>query len=194
MSEKVLHIKNMVCDRCIRVVKEELEKLGLVVKDVKLGRVIIGNPENIDIDQVAQVLQENDFELLVEKKARLVEKIKMLIIELVQSGDLEFMNINLSDYLSSKIGHDYAYLSGLFSAVESITIEKYFILQKIEKVKEYLVYDENTLSEISYRLGYSSVQHLSSQFKKVTGFTPTQFKRLKRRDRRSLDKVVSVKK
>ncbi|MFQ6606547.1 MAG: helix-turn-helix domain-containing protein [Fidelibacterota bacterium] len=194
MREKVLHIKNMVCNRCIRVVREELEKLGLIVEDVKLGHVIIGNPEEIDIEQVSRVLQENDFELLVEKKARLVEKIKMLIIDLVQSGDLEFMNINLSDYLRSKIGHEYAYLSGLFSAVESITIEKYFILQKIEKVKECLVYNENTLSEISYRLGYSSVQHLSSQFKKVTGFTPTQFKRLKKRDRRSLDKVASAKK
>jgi AraC family transcriptional regulator len=127
---------------------------------------------------------------LEDKRARLVEKIKTLIIELVQSEKLENLHINLSDYLSDKTGKDYAHISNLFSALENLTIEKYFILQKIERVKELLVYGDLTLSEISYQLGYSSVAHLSAQFKQVTGFSPSEFRKLKAHPRRPLDEVA----
>ncbi len=191
MDKVIIHVKNMVCDRCIRVVKEELESLGLIVNDIQLGTVNITNPENsLDYDAIAKVLSENGFELLVGKKARMVEKIKTAIIELVHSDELENMDVNLSDYITGKVGKDYPYLSNLFSSIESITIEKYFIFQKIERVKELLVYDELSLSEIAYRLGYSSVQHLSNQFKKITGLTPSYFKKLKEIKRSSLDKVA----
>lgn len=180
----------MVCDRCIRVVREEMERLGLTVMDIHLGRLVLVEPEEgFPLERMETVLKQNGFELLVEKSAQLVEKIKTIIIELCQGKELEFMNINLSDYISGKIGRDYSYLSNLFSSVESITIEKYFILQKIEKVKELLIYNELSLSEIAYRLGYSSVQHLSSQFKKITGMTPSYFKKSKKLNRASLDQV-----
>ncbi|NOZ04177.1 MAG: helix-turn-helix transcriptional regulator [FCB group bacterium] len=181
----------MVCDRCIRVVKEELEELGLIINDIQLGTVRVANTErSLDYDAIAKVLSENGFELLIGRRARLVEKIKTAIIELIHSDELENMNINLSGYITEKVGKDYPYLSNLFSSIESITIEKYFILQKIERVKELLVYDELSLSEIAYRLGYSSVQHLSNQFKKITGLTPSYFKTLKKIKRSSLDKVA----
>jgi AraC-like DNA-binding protein len=190
MKTSVFHIKNMVCDRCIRVVREEMERLGLTVMDIHLGRLVLVEPEEgFPLERMETVLKQNGFELLVEKSAQLVEKIKTIIIELCQGKELEFMNINLSDYISGKIGRDYSYLSNLFSSVESITIEKYFILQKIEKVKELLIYNELSLSEIAYRLGYSSVQHLSSQFKKITGMTPSYFKKSKKLNRASLDQV-----
>ncbi|MFQ6612902.1 MAG: helix-turn-helix domain-containing protein [Fidelibacterota bacterium] len=190
MKTSVFHIKNMVCDRCIRVVREEMENLGLSVVDIHLGRLVILEPaKGFPLERMESVLKQNGFELLVEKNAQLVEDIKTLLIELCQGRELEFMNTNLSDYISGKLGRDYAYLSNLFSSVESITIEKYFILQKIEKVKELLIYNELSLSEIAYRLGYSSVQHLSSQFKKITGMTPSYFKKSKKLDRESLDQV-----
>ena len=184
-----LHIKNMVCDRCKMVVKAELEKMGYHPFSVELGEVMFKkelSPE--EKTKLNKNLQTVGFELIDDKKSRLIEKIKNLIIELVHRQD-STLKINLSDYLSSQLNHDYNYMTNLFSEVEGTTIEKYFIGQKIEKVKELLVYDELTLSEIAWQLNYSSVAHLSSQFKKVTGLTPSHFKNIRAQKRKPLDKV-----
>ncbi len=188
MEDKTLFVKNMVCSRCIKVVKEELEKLGLKVNYIVLGEVrVTGNVNN---KLIKKSLENNGFQLLDDRQATIIEKIKISIIELIHysKGD-ELPDVNFSTFLSDKIGMSYQHLSSLFSSLEGITIEKYIINQKIEKVKELIVYDELTLSEISYRLGYSSVQHLSNQFKKTTGFSPTQFKLIKERKRTALDKI-----
>lgn len=184
-----IYIKNMVCNRCIMVVKSELEKLGFQPLNLTLGEVELekklSNKDKITIDNH---LQDFGFELIDDKKSRLIGQIKSLIIELVHQQNSELKS-NLSDYLGSKLHHDYTYLSNLFSEVEGTTIEKYFIAQKIEKVKELLVYDELSLSEIAFQLHYSSVAHLSSQFKKVTGLTPSHFKNIKTDKRKPLDEV-----
>jgi AraC-like DNA-binding protein len=155
--------------------------LGLV----KLDRALPAEKEK----QIRKLLAAEGFEWLDDQKTKQVEEIKKVIIELVHYGELDEMNNRLSDYLSQKLNKDYHYLSTLFSSIENTTIEQYFILQKIEKVKEWLVYNEFTLSEIAYKLGYSSTAHLSAQFKKVTGFTPSQFKSLKEHNRKPLDKL-----
>lgn len=173
-----LTIKNMVCGRCVRVVRDELTNLGLNVLDVHLGSAEIDKkPEKAMLGKIANVLNENGFELLDEKGTKVIEQIKNIIINLVHynKGDKKESE-NYSSYISRKLNLDYNYLSNLFSSIEGITIEKFIILQKIEKVKELLVYDEQSLGEIAFNLGYSSVQHLSSQFKGVTGITPSQFK------------------
>jgi AraC-like DNA-binding protein len=173
------------------VVKEELIKIGLKVKNVELGEATIEtNNKPVNFDEVRNILETNGFELLDDKQGILVEKIKTLVIEKIQAtqpGEIE--KFNFSKYLSENLNVTYQYLSHLFSSLEDTTIEKYIIHQKIEKVKELLVYDELTLSEIAFNLGYSSVQHLSSQFKKVTGFTPSHYKSLKHKKRIPLDKV-----
>ena len=184
-----IFIKNMVCNRCIMVVHNELDKLGLNVKNIKLGEVTLSKettPEEKNKLDKALVLL--GFELIDDKKSRIIEKIKNIIIELVhhQNNDAK---TNLSDVLSSQLHHDYNYLSNLFSEIEGTTIEKYFIAQKIEKVKELLVYDELSLSEIAFRLNYSSVAYLSNQFKKVTGLTPSYYKQIRDDKRKPLDKV-----
>lgn len=194
MATKILHIRNMVCDRCIRVVKEELEKLNFQVENVKLGEAIIASENVIDQAGIKKVLEENGFELIDDKQAKLVEEIKIAIIDLIHSQpENKPEKTSFSKYLSNKFYMSYQHISSVFSSKEGITIEKYFINQKIEKAKELLVYDELTLSEISYKLGYSSVQHLSNQFKKTTGFTPSEFKRLKNKNRFSLDKITDKK-
>lgn len=179
----------MVCDRCIMVVQNELDKLGLEAKSVKLGEVILINElKNNEKQALEKVLTALGFELIDDKKSRLIEKIKNVIINLVHHQDNDIKN-NLSDVLSNELHHDYNYLSNLFSEVEGTTIEKYFIAQKIERVKELLVYDELSLSEIAFQLNYSSVAYLSNQFKKVTGLTPSHFKQIKEDKRKPLDKV-----
>lgn len=179
----------MVCDRCKMVVKSELEKLGINPSKIDLGEVTLDKPIGQTlIQQVKSILSTLGFELIDDKRSRLIEQIKTLIIELVHYNNNE-LKINLSDYLSQKLHHEYNYISNLFSEVEGTTIEKYFIAQKIERVKELLVYDELTLSEIAFRLNYSSTAHLSSQFKKVTGLTPSHFKEIKASKRKPLDKV-----
>lgn len=184
-----LFIKNMVCNRCIMVVQNELDKLGLNVKSVKLGEVVLAEePTSKQKDALTEVLDALGFEVIDDKKSRIIEKIKNIIIDLVHYQDND-TKINLSDVLSDKLHHDYNYLSNLFSEVEGTTIEKYFIAQKVEKVKELLVYDELSLSEIADRLNYSSVAYLSNQFKKVTGLTPSHFKQIKEDKRKPLDKV-----
>lgn len=184
-----LHIKNMVCNRCIMVVETELTKLGLNPQSVTLGEVMLDKELNKDEkDAVRTRLESLGFELIDDKKSRLIEQVKNLIVKLIHHSD-ENLKVNLSDYLSQQLHHDYNYISNMFSEVEGTTIEKYFIAQKIEKVKELLVYDELTLSEIADKLNYSSVAHLSSQFKKVTGLTPSHFKQIGANKRKPLDKV-----
>lgn len=184
-----IFIKNMVCDRCIMVVQNELEKLGLDAKNIKLGEVILSKEiTSLEKENLSKTLEPLGFEIIDDKKGRIIEKIKNTIIDLVHHQDSD-VKINLSDVLSDKLHHDYNYLSNLFSEVEGTTIEKYFIAQKVEKVKELLVYDELSLSEIANRLNYSSVAYLSNQFKKVTGLTPSHFKQIKEDKRKPLDKV-----
>ncbi len=190
MNSTTLHIRNMVCNRCIKVVQDEFAKLNLDIQDIELGKVNV-SPQLSEkkIEDVRKVLDNNGFELIDDKKSKLIDRIKTIIIEKIHYSESGFESINTSEYLAKELGHDYSYLSNLFSSVEGITIEKYIINQKIEKVKELLVYDELTLNEISYQLGYSSVQHLSNQFKKITGLTPSHFKKLKENKRKPLDKV-----
>jgi len=171
------------------VVQNELEKLGLDAKNIKLGEVILSKEiTSLEKENLSKTLEPLGFEVIDDKKGRIIEKIKNTIIDLVHRQDGE-VKTNLSDVLSDKLHHDYNYLSNLFSEVEGTTIEKYFIAQKVEKVKELLVYDELSLSEIAFRLNYSSVSYLSNQFKKVTGLTPSYFKQIKEDKRKPLDKV-----
>ena len=189
-NTETLYVKNMVCDRCIRIVKEEMEGLNLDVRSIKLGEVVVAAKGSPDIGKVRRALESNGFELIDDKRVRLIEQIKTLIIKSTHRDDSEkSSSLKYSALIEEEVGHDYHYLSSLFSSIENITIEKYIILQKIERVKELLVYNELTLSEIAYQLGYSSVQHLSNQFKKVTGFTPSYFKTIKENKRLPLDKV-----
>ena len=185
-----LYIKNMVCDRCILSVRQQLDSLGMAFKNIQLGEVELAQePTAKQINDLRDSLMKTGFELLDDKKAALVEKIKNTIVSLIQGYSEDEFNKKLSAMLEEKLNKDYHYLTTLFSSIEGVTIEKYSILQRIEKVKELLMYDELSLSEISYKLGYSSVQHLSQQFKKVTGLTPSQFKQLKENRRKPLDKV-----
>jgi AraC family transcriptional regulator len=191
MNTKTLYIKNMVCNRCIKVVKEELEKLGLNVDNVILGEAVVSSARDIDDNKIKDVLELNGFELIDDKRAKIIEKIKVIVIELIQNqSEDKLTGINFSDYISEKVDKSYQYISSLFSSHEGVTLETYIINQKIEKVKELLIYNELSLTEISYRLGYSSVQHLSSQFKKITGLTPSEFKHLREKVRKPLDKVL----
>jgi AraC-like DNA-binding protein len=184
-----LYIRNMVCNRCIMVVQSELEKMGYQPSSVTLGEVILENEiTDQEKKQMDERLHSLGFAIIDDKKSQLIEKIKTLIIELVHQQN-SHLKTNLSDWLISHLHHDYTYMTNLFSEVEGTTIEKYFIAQKIEKAKELLVYDELTLSEIAFQLNYSSVAHLSSQFKKVTGLTPSHFKKIREEKRKPLDKV-----
>lgn len=183
-----IFIRNMVCNRCIKVVTEVLRNLGIDHDAVLLGEAVLQEPLAPGTKAALQAaLQAEGFELIDGRKTRIIERVKRLILERVaNAGDLRD---NLSDHLAGQLHLDYPYLSSLFSDVEGLTIERYFIAQKIEKAKELLVYDELSLSEIADRLGYSSVQHLSNQFRKVTGLTPTHFKKIGASRRKPLDGV-----
>ena len=179
----------MVSLRCKMLVKEELKNLGLHYTSVELG--VIDIRENITPEKrekLRKVLLMSGLELMEDKKAKLIEKIKIVIIEMVHYSE-ELPKVKYSEYISNILGHDYTYLSNIFSEVKGSTIEHYIIEHKIEKVKELLLYDELNLTEISYRMHYSSVAHLSSQFKKVTGLTPTFYKNLAEKKRRNLENV-----
>jgi AraC-like DNA-binding protein len=191
MEQATIHIKNMVCNRCIKVVKEELENQGYQVNSIILGEATIQSTDKINFDLINKVLKENGFELIDSRQSRIIEKIKITVIETLRDmAEGKLKNISFTDLLQENLNLSYQYLSTLFSSLEGITIEKYIILQKIEKVKELIVYDELSFSEIAYRLGYSSVQHLSSQFKKITGLTPSHFKKIKSFKRNPLDKII----
>ncbi|CAM4388432.1 helix-turn-helix domain-containing protein [Flavobacterium terrigena] len=184
-----LYIKNMVCSRCKMVVKTVFENIGIIPISVELGEVELKNDMQQEQKQeVLKSLLSIGFDLIDDKKSKTIDKIKTLIIDLVQNKNND-LKINLSDYLSQELHQDYNTLSNLFSEVENTTIEKYFINQKIEKVKELIIYDELSLSEIAYSLNYSSVSHLSNQFKKVTGFSPTYFKNLKSIKRKQIEDI-----
>ena len=184
-----LYIKYMVSIRCKMMVKEELKKLGLHFVMVNLGEVEI--MEDITPEQRAQLktaLQVSGLELMDDKKAVLIERIKNVIIEMVHYAD-ELPKSNISDYLSEKLHFDYTYMSTLFSCTEGVTIEHFIVLHKVEKVKELIIYDEMNITEIAWKLQYSSVAHLSNQFKKITGLTPSHFKQLKVKRRINIEDV-----
>src|SRR5688572_910163 len=177
----------MVCIRCKMVVKDVLEKLNLHYTTVELGEAEI--MENITAEQHDEIkiaLLRSGLELMDDKKSVLIQKIKNVIIELVHYSE-EPLSVNLSEFLSKKLNHNYTYLANLFSEVQGITIEKFFITHKIERVKELLVYDELNLTEIAYQMHYSSVAHLSAQFRKMTGLTPSHFKQLRQKRRNMLE-------
>lgn len=184
-----LYIKYMVSLRCKMVVQKELEELGIHFNQIELGMASLS--ENITPDQRRQLeinLQKSGLELLNDKKSILIEKIKNVIIEMIHYSE-EIPKVNYSEYLSSKLNYDYTYMANVFSEVKGITIQHYIILHKIERVKELLLYDELTLTEISYRLHYSSVAHLSNQFKKITGLSPSFYKQLKHKRNRNLENM-----
>ncbi len=181
-------IKNMVCRRCITAVETIFNEIGVTPLIVNLGEVVLENPLNdTQIVELRKKLLSAGFELLDDQRKQQIEKIKAIVIEHIHH--MEDNKFNFPEVLSSELNREYSTLSKLFSETEGITIEQFVILQKIEKVKELIVYNEISLSEIADRLGYSSVAHLSSQFKKVTGFTPTQFKSQGISSRKTLDDV-----
>jgi len=189
MYKMKLYIKYMVSIRCKMVVKAELKKLGLHYANVDLGVVeVMENITPQQHEQLKSALLKSGLELMEDKRAILIEKIQNVIIEMVHYED-ELPKVNFSDYLSAKLNYDYTYLANLFSETKGITIEHFIILHKIERVKELIIYDELNLSEIAWRLHYSSVAHLSNQFKKITGLTPSYFKSLKRKKRSTLENV-----
>lgn len=187
-----LFIKNMVCNRCVMIVQQRLDALDIPYSNVQLGEVKLNTSLS---DEPFAVLKEDlhvlGFELLDDRKASLVSRIKSCIIKYIHSEDDEIRNMKLSVLLAEKLQTDYSYLSALFSSIEGITIEKYVILQRIERVKELLSYNELSLNEIAWKLSYSSVQHLSQQFRKITGLTPSQYKQSKESGRKPLDEVGS---
>lgn len=178
----------MVCNRCIIVVKQELEKLNLQATHVNMGEVeLVKSPSSKQLLQLDTRLQELGFELLDNQRQKQIEKIKSLLINVIQSGEVA-EHFSISEYLGKSLNKEYSSLSRLFSQVEGVTIEHFFILQKIEKVKEWLLYGEMNLNEITYQLGYSSAAHLSAQFKKVTGLSPREFKNMGGK-RKPLDEI-----
>ena len=189
-----MYIKNMVCNRCVMAVSQILENQGLHPEKVALGEVTIKedhltDKQKTDLDAA---LISVGFERIDDRKARLIEAIKNKIISMIHHTDKVSLKFNWSDVLAEALHYEYNYLSNLFSSVEGITLEQYIIRQKIEKVKEMLFYDELSLSEIAHRLGYSSVAHLSGQFKKVTGFTPSELRKSRKAEgtRKPLDSVI----
>ncbi len=179
----------MVSLRCKMMVKEELKKLGLNYVIVDLGMVeVLEDITSDQRDQLSKNLLRSGLELLEDKKSILIEKIKNVITEMIHYSD-ELPNVNYSDYISEKLGYDYTYLANTFSEVTGITIQRYIIIHKIERVKELILYDELSLSEISYKLHYSSPSHLSNQFKKITGLTPSFYKKMKQKRDRNLENM-----
>jgi AraC-like DNA-binding protein len=184
-----LYIKNMVCGRCEMAIQLELEKMKISILSMQLGEVEIARDlKETEKETLSRNLNALGFELLDDKISRTIERIKNLIIDLVHYQN-EKLKINLSTYLADDLMQDYSALSNLFSETEGTTIEHFFIAQKIERAKELLLYNELTLSEIAIQLNYSNVAHLSNQFKKVTGFTPTHFKKLKEIKRKQIDSL-----
>ena len=184
-----LFVKNMVCGRCIMMVRAELVKSGFEPVSVELGEVELANRlSSEEKEDLGQRLGSLGFEIIDDKKTRIIENIKTAVIEYIHQADGS-SKMAFSEYLFEKIPNEYSYLSKLFSEVQGVTLEQYVITQKIERVKELLVYDELSLSQIADQLNYSSVSHLSKQFKKVTGFTPTHFRQVKENKRIPLDKI-----
>ena len=189
MVENSIHIKNMVCPRCITAVEQTLNKLNIPFIEVKLGEAIV-ETDNIDYSTLDKELKTIGFELLQNKNHKIVEQIKTLIIDFIHHNNRNDLKINFSEYLSKKIEYDYSYLSNVFSETENTTIEKFIILQKVEKVKELIEYNELNFSEIAFILNYSSASHLSKQFKNITGFTLSEYKKAKHGERNTIDNIM----
>ncbi|MBF9252203.1 helix-turn-helix transcriptional regulator [Pontibacter sp. 172403-2] len=190
LHQKVLHIKNMVCPRCIKVVRDEMENLGLRVIGVELGRTIIEEQDGkIDENAIEAALVRNGFELLHNKREELVEQVKLKVIDLVYNDKLPHLKTTVSTYLAKTLSKDYSTISTAFKISEAMDLNRYVVLQKIERAKELLAYKELSLSEIAIRLGYRSLQHLSNQFKEVTGTTLNKYKRQGGADRQSIDNL-----
>jgi len=190
MAQKILYIKNMVCDRCISSVSKILDEYNIGYSGIELGRVMV-EMEELDkktLQKLEKQLLTEGFELIKEKNLELIEQIKALIINKIHYSSGEF-NQNFSEYIEKKLEIDYSRLSRLFSESEGTTIEKFIILQKIERVKELIEYAQLNFSEIAYKVGYSSSAHLAKQFKKQTGYTLTQYKNLPEKQRKKLDKI-----
>ena len=184
-----LYIKNMVCNRCILTIENIFKEQNIPFNNVSLGEVELQKKlSGEEVKQLETALQNVGFELIDTRVNKLIEDVKQSVMEYIHLGS-DSQNLKLSSFITKKIPYDYSYLSDLFSSVEGKTIENYFILQRIEKVKELLVYDQLSLTEISYQTGYSSVHHLSTQFKKVTGLTPSYFKKIGKEKRKALDQV-----
>lgn len=179
----------MVCNRCILTVENIFKENHIPYNNVSLGEVDLErNLSNDEIKSIQTSLHKVGFELIETRVNKIIEDIKQAVLEYINLG-LDSQNQKLSSFITNKISYDYSYLSDLFSSVEGKTIEQFFILQRIEKVKELLVYDQLSLTEISYQAGFSSVHHLSSQFKKVTGLTPSHFKKIGMERRKALDQL-----
>jgi YesN/AraC family two-component response regulator len=188
-KQEKLFIKNMVCQRCVMTVESTFNNLKIPFKKVSLGEVELKSRlTNDELKKIEKDLNEAGFELIETRVNKVIEDIKQAVMEYLNLG-MDNENLKLSSFITKKIPYDYSYLSDLFSSVEGKTIEQFFILQRIEKVKELLVYDQLSLTEISYQTGFSSVHHLSAQFKKVTGLTPSHFKKIGAAKRRSLDSL-----
>jgi len=190
MGKEILHIKNMVCPRCITSVEDILHQLAFSFEKVELGEAVLN--ETLSADQISALkdnLLQHGFELLQDKKEKIVDAAKTHIIQLIKNPDFSHSS-KLSSFLSKEIGYDYSHISSLFTSSQGVTIEKYVILQKIEYVKELLSYNELTLSEIADKLNYSSLAALSTQFKSITGTTPSKFKLLTDQGRKSLDNLI----
>lgn len=184
-----LYVKYMVSLRCILKVKEELKKLGIWYVVVDLGVIeILEEISDEQREQLKKNLKKSGLELLDDNKSILIERIKNVVVEMIHYSE-ELPKVNFSDYISEKLGYDYTYLSNIFSEVKGITLQQYIIIHRIEKVKEMLLYDELNLTEISYRLQYSSVAHLSNQFKKITGLTPSFYKQMKHKRKGNLENL-----
>jgi AraC-like DNA-binding protein len=184
-----LHIKYMVSNRCKMAVKEELRKLGLHFVIVDLGEVdIMEDLTAVQREELKIGLHNSGLELMDDKRAVLIEKIKNIVIEMIHHSD-EMIKVNFSNLLSDKLHHNYTYLANLFSEVQGTTIEQFIISHKIERIKELIIYDELNITEIAYKMNYSSVAHLSNQFKKMTGLTPSHFKQLKDKRRSSIEEI-----
>jgi len=180
----------MVCDRCVKVVWEELKKMGYNIKSIELGKVELTEPHQINKNELELSLTKQGFKLLDDSNSRMINKIKSIIINQVHyNKDSNGPQMNLSQILEKKIGRDYSHISNLFSTIEGRTIEKFIIQQKVEKVKELLKYGEMTINEIAFELNYSSPQYLSNQFKQITGFKPSQFRTMLEAGRNQIDKV-----
>jgi len=189
MIRKSINIKNMVCPRCITAVEQTLSKLKITYIEVKLGKAIV-TTDNIDYSTLDTELRKIGFEIIQNKNQKIVEQIKTLIVDLIHHNKGDDLKINFSEYLSKKTEYDYSYLSNVFSETENATIEKYIILQKIERVKELINYNELNFSEIAFNLNYSSASHLSKQFKKITGFTLSDYKKAKAEERNTIDNLL----
>lgn len=184
-----LYVKYMVSLRCKLIVKEQLERLGLHPTAIELGQVeTLEDLSTAQREQLKESLSKSGLELMDDKKSILIDRIKTLIIEMIHYSE-ELPKVNYSDYISEKLNYDYTYLSNIFSEVKGITIQHFIIVHKIEKVKELLLYDELNLSEISYKMHYSSAAHLSNQFKKITGLSPSFYKKLKQKRKGHLENL-----